>query len=190
MAKLRGRRVRDPGMGRLVQQPTAPGAHRQHPAGRSRATLLRHAGTTRHGGITSTKWPPANPGRSTAPRNATSKPSRSGSTNVVNPGAIRIASPIGEVRLNVDRATGGLARDPSAVNSGGRNSDSKSNPNANANQGGNGNANGNGGGNAAGSSSGPGMAATVGGGNGKGNAYAGANGNGRGNGNGGGRGRN
>jgi transposase InsO family protein len=52
MAKLRGRRVRDPGMGGLVQQPTAPRAHRQHPACRSRATLLRNAGTTRHGGIT------------------------------------------------------------------------------------------------------------------------------------------
>jgi len=52
MAQLRGRRVRDPGMGGLVQQPAAPGAYRQHPAGRSRATLLRHAGTTRHGGIT------------------------------------------------------------------------------------------------------------------------------------------
>jgi hypothetical protein len=135
-------------------------------------------------------------GRLSAPRNAAStKPSQSGSTNVVKPGATRIASPIGEVRLNVDRATGGVARDPSASTSGGRNSDNKgtawqSNPNANANQGGNGNANGNGGGNAGGSSSGPGMAATVGGGNGNGNAYAGANGNGRGNGNGGGRGRN
>ena len=40
------------GMGRLVQQPPAAGAHRQHPAGRSRATLLRHAGTTGHGGVT------------------------------------------------------------------------------------------------------------------------------------------
>ena len=52
MAKLRSRRVRDPGMGGLVQQPATPGAHRQHSAGRSRATLLRHAGTIRHGGIT------------------------------------------------------------------------------------------------------------------------------------------
>src|ERR1700722_102350 len=48
--QLRGRRVRDAGMGRLVQQPAAPGAHRKHTAGRSRATLLRHAGTTDHGG--------------------------------------------------------------------------------------------------------------------------------------------
>jgi transposase len=36
---------------------------RQHPAGRSRGTLLRHAGTTSHGGLTQTKRPPANPGR-------------------------------------------------------------------------------------------------------------------------------
>ena len=57
------RRVRDAGMGGLVQQPTALGAHRQHPAGRSRGTLLRHAGTTCHGGVTQTKWPPTNPGR-------------------------------------------------------------------------------------------------------------------------------
>ena len=49
---LRSRRVRDAGMGGLVQQPAAPGAHRQHPAGRSRATLLRHAGTTSHGSVT------------------------------------------------------------------------------------------------------------------------------------------
>ena len=33
------------------------------PAGRSRGTLLRHAGTTCHGGVTQTKWPPTNPGR-------------------------------------------------------------------------------------------------------------------------------
>src|SRR3979409_1723215 len=63
MAVIRSRRVRDPGMGGLVQQTAAPGAHRQHPAGRSRGTLLRHAGTTSHGGLTQTKRPPANPGR-------------------------------------------------------------------------------------------------------------------------------
>ena len=39
------------------------GAHRQRPAGGSRGTLLRHAGTTSHGGVTQTKWPPENPGR-------------------------------------------------------------------------------------------------------------------------------
>src|SRR5207302_7195234 len=63
MAVIRGRRVRDAGMGGLVQQPAALGAHWQHPAGRSRGTLLRHAGTTGHGGVTQTKSPPANPGR-------------------------------------------------------------------------------------------------------------------------------
>ena len=52
MAVIRSRRVRDAGMGGLVQQPAALGAHRQHPAGRSRGTLLRHAGTPCHGGVT------------------------------------------------------------------------------------------------------------------------------------------
>src|SRR3982074_300931 len=68
MAVIRSRRVRDAGMGGLVQQPAALGAHRQHPAGRSRGTLLRHAGTTCHGGVTQTKWPPTNPGRFSVPR--------------------------------------------------------------------------------------------------------------------------
>src|SRR4051794_8571755 len=63
MALVRSRRVRDAGMGRLVQQPATPGAHRQHTAGRSRATLLRHAGRTSHGSMTQIKWPPTNPGR-------------------------------------------------------------------------------------------------------------------------------
>src|SRR5213082_754816 len=67
MAVIRSRRVRDAGMGGLVQQPAALGAHRQHPAGRSRGTLLRHAGTTCHGGVTQTKWPPTNPGRFSSP---------------------------------------------------------------------------------------------------------------------------
>ena len=58
MAVVRSRRVRDAGLGGLVQQPAALGAHRQHPAGRSRGTLLRHAGTTCHGGVTQTKWLP------------------------------------------------------------------------------------------------------------------------------------
>src|SRR5262249_33241447 len=63
--RYRSRRVRDAGMGGLVQQSAALGADRQHPAGRSRGTLLRHAGTTCHGGVTQTKWPPTNPGRFT-----------------------------------------------------------------------------------------------------------------------------
>ena len=65
MAVVRSRRVRDAGLGGLVQQPAALGAHRQHPAGRSRGTLLRHAGTACHGGVTQTKWLPTNPGRFT-----------------------------------------------------------------------------------------------------------------------------
>src|SRR5512132_3936151 len=63
VAVLRGRRVRDIGMGGLVQQPAAPGAHRQHPAGRSRGALLRNARRAADSGVTQTKWPPANPGR-------------------------------------------------------------------------------------------------------------------------------
>src|SRR3954454_5096382 len=63
MAVITSRRVRGPGRGGLVQQPAALGAHRQHPAGRSRGTLLRHAGTTCHGGVTQTKWPPTTPER-------------------------------------------------------------------------------------------------------------------------------
>jgi hypothetical protein len=60
---VRSRRVRDPGMGRLVQQSPADGAHRQHPAGRGRGALLRHARRAQTGGVTQTKKPPANPGR-------------------------------------------------------------------------------------------------------------------------------
>jgi len=63
LAVVRSRRVRDAGMGGLVQQSPAVGAHRQHPAGRGRGELPRHAGPTGHGGVTQTKQPPANPGR-------------------------------------------------------------------------------------------------------------------------------
>ena len=35
MAVITSRRVRDAGMGGLVQQPAALGAHRQHPAGQA-----------------------------------------------------------------------------------------------------------------------------------------------------------
>src|SRR5690606_10610275 len=49
MALVRGCRVRDAGMGRLVQQSPAARTHRQHPAGRSRGTLLRYAGSPTHG---------------------------------------------------------------------------------------------------------------------------------------------
>jgi len=63
VALLRGGRVRHTGMGRLVQQSPAAGAYRQHPAGRSRGTLLRHAGRASHGSMTQTKQPPPNPAR-------------------------------------------------------------------------------------------------------------------------------
>ena len=68
MAVVRGCRVRDAGMGGLVKQSPAALAHRQHPAGRSRGTLLCHDRATRRGGVTQTKQPPANPGRFRAPR--------------------------------------------------------------------------------------------------------------------------
>ena len=48
MAELRGRRVRHADLGRLVQQASTAGAHRQHPAGRGRGTLLRDAGRAGH----------------------------------------------------------------------------------------------------------------------------------------------
>ncbi len=51
------------GVGGPVQQSPAAGAHRQHPASRSREALLCHDGPTRHRGVTQTKRPPANPGR-------------------------------------------------------------------------------------------------------------------------------
>ena len=44
VAQLRGRRIRDPRMGRLVQQPPSARAHREHPARRSRGKLLRSSG--------------------------------------------------------------------------------------------------------------------------------------------------
>ena len=50
-------------MGRLVQQSPAAGAHRQHPAGRSRGNATTPCWTKPHGGVTQTKQPPANPGR-------------------------------------------------------------------------------------------------------------------------------
>ena len=74
VALVRGRRDRYSGMGRLVQQPAAPGAHRKHPAGRSRGTPLRHAGAVRHGGVTQTKWPPPNPTRFMAARGSVWRP--------------------------------------------------------------------------------------------------------------------
>src|ERR1700729_4219371 len=72
VAVIRGCRVRDAGVGGLVQQSPAAGAHRQHPASRSRGTLLCHDRATRHGGVTQTKQPPANPGRFTVTRSGNS----------------------------------------------------------------------------------------------------------------------
>ena len=66
-AVIRGCRVRNPRVGRLVQQSPAAGTHRLHPAGRSRGALLRHAERPSHGRVTQTIWPPANPERFTLP---------------------------------------------------------------------------------------------------------------------------
>ena len=50
-------------MGGLVQQPAAPGAHRQYPAGRGRGTLFRGPGQPATHGMTQTKQSPGNSGR-------------------------------------------------------------------------------------------------------------------------------
>jgi putative transposase len=44
LAQLRSRRIRNPRMGRLVQQPPPSRAHREHPTRRSRSKLLRCSG--------------------------------------------------------------------------------------------------------------------------------------------------
>ena len=49
-------------MGGLVQQPAAPGAHRQHSAGRSRGALLRHTGKPSYGGVTFNQTASGKPG--------------------------------------------------------------------------------------------------------------------------------
>jgi hypothetical protein len=64
-----------------------------------------------------------------APRNAANErsiqPSQQGSARAVQPGVVRISSPIGEVRLNVHRVTNGLAHNNSAAHGGGRNATNK-----------------------------------------------------------------
>jgi hypothetical protein len=59
------------------------------------------------------------------PRNAANgqnaQPSRQATVQQAKPGVMRISTPIGEARLNVHRATRGLARDNSAAPAGGRN---------------------------------------------------------------------
>jgi transposase InsO family protein len=63
VAFVRSRRVRDAGMGRLVQQSPAALAHRQHPTRRSRSRLLCVAGGNSSRSLTQTKQPPGLPGR-------------------------------------------------------------------------------------------------------------------------------
>jgi len=136
----------------------------------------------------------------TAIRHATNgqsvQPSRQTNVQSPRPGVTRISSAIGEVKLNVHRATNGLAHDKSAAHGGPRNATSKDtilgsasagNDVASANSGqpnsGNGAVNGASSSTAAAGASGVGgaVAAVSGGGNGNGN---GNNGNGNGNGNG------
>jgi hypothetical protein len=74
VAQLRGRRIRDADLGRLIQQSPAAGVHRQHPAGRSRGTLLRHAGRACPGGATQTKQPPGTRGGSDTSEHTVTKP--------------------------------------------------------------------------------------------------------------------
>jgi len=58
MAELLSRRVRDAGVGGLVQQSTAAGVRWRHPASRNRGTLLRHAQRAEAGSVTHMKRPP------------------------------------------------------------------------------------------------------------------------------------
>src|SRR5258705_9178624 len=53
-------------MGRLVQQPPATRADRQHPAGRGRSQLLRRSGGAGTRRLTQTKRPPRKSGRFTS----------------------------------------------------------------------------------------------------------------------------
>jgi putative transposase len=63
VAILRSRRIRDIGMGRLVQQQAAARTHRERTASRSRKAILRDAERNSRRRITQTKRPPAIPGR-------------------------------------------------------------------------------------------------------------------------------
>ena len=65
LAVAAGRRVRNPRMGRLVQQPPAPRLHRQRSAGGSRSRLPRLSGGPGHRRVTQTKRPPRKPERFT-----------------------------------------------------------------------------------------------------------------------------
>jgi hypothetical protein len=61
VAQLRGSGIRDIGIGRLVQQSSTAGTHREYPASRSRGKLLRSSGQIRYGRVTKTNQPPVNP---------------------------------------------------------------------------------------------------------------------------------
>ncbi|MBS1304124.1 hypothetical protein GZH79_17710 [Loktanella sp. SALINAS62] len=47
----------------MVQQSPSAGAHREYPASRSRGKLLCSSGKIRHGRVTKSNQPPANPAR-------------------------------------------------------------------------------------------------------------------------------
>src|SRR3954464_14844180 len=53
-------------MGRLVQQSSLARTDRKYPARRGGSTLLCPSRRARHGGVTQTKQPPANPARFTS----------------------------------------------------------------------------------------------------------------------------
>lgn len=110
LAELRGGRVRHADLRRLVQPSPAAGAYRQHPAGRGRVTLLRHAGRASHRSRAQTKRPPANPGRF-RPRSATSSVTMS---RMVNSGssAIRASRLRPGRRCRRSRPMRGSARRP------------------------------------------------------------------------------
>jgi hypothetical protein len=63
LALDRGRRIRHPRMGEVVQPSAAAGAHRNHPAGRGGGNLLSGQGQSAPGSMTQTKQSPANPAR-------------------------------------------------------------------------------------------------------------------------------
>ena len=88
VAQLRSRRVRYPRVGQLVQPSPAARTHRQHPACRSRRTVLCCRGQHRYGSVTHNPMPPANPGRFRVHRNG-SYPAHVNSYRQSFPGAFR-----------------------------------------------------------------------------------------------------
>ncbi len=70
MANDRRRRVRDVGVGRLVQQPPPARAARLRAAGRIRRGVLSRSAESGHGGLTQENKSPENPGRFSEPRRA------------------------------------------------------------------------------------------------------------------------